>query len=151
MTLERGSCIAASDRHVLDQPVEAILQSVSCLSRAALNVPGAIANHMQIQGICDLQRAAASATSDHGLHQRTRDAHLSGLTGVQEIVFVREHEQCDTCKRVFLQQLIELFACLIHPLSIGAVYDIYECIRVFEIVAPVRSDRFLSCSAYNLS
>ena len=40
--------------HVLHQPVEPILQSVSCLRRAALNVPGAIANHMQVEGICDL-------------------------------------------------------------------------------------------------
>lgn len=68
------------------------------------------------------------------------------LHGVEEILLVGKHEQGDTREPLLLQQLLQLSAGLVNPPAVRAIDDVHKRIGLVEVVAPVGTDRLLTCS-----
>jgi len=72
-------------------------------------------------------------------------AHLVLLHGVDQILLVRKHKEWNTREALLLEKLLQLSSRLVDPPAIGAIDDVHKGVGLVEIIAPVGTDRLLTC------
>jgi len=60
-----------------------------------------------------------------------------------QVLLVRHHQQRGPRKALLLQQGVQLRAAVLQPEAVRRIDDPYEPVSLLEIIAPIRSNRFL--------
>lgn len=113
--------------HLLHDPLHALLQALSRLGRAGQDLPRALAQLVEAQLGGD----------------------LAGRQRVEQVLLVGHDQQGHLRQPLLVEQLVELYARLLHAAAVGRVDDVYERVGLVVVVAPVRPDALLPCGRWS--
>lgn len=116
------NCLVHCFFNVGGQPVEALVQTLSSCTTAALNVPVALAQSVESQLLRHLRRT----------HR------------VRQILLVREYEQRSVAQLVFNKHLIQLRFRVFHTVPVVTIHYEDNTVRVLVVVAPQRAEFVLA-------
>jgi len=122
----RQACLV-SVLELIGEPVKSLVKAISGGGASSLNVPVAVT-----QGV------KAKLIGDFGC-----------VHCIWQVLFVGEDQQNSVAQLVLSQHSHQLLACFSHTLSIVAVNDEDQALRVLEVMAPQRTDLVLTADVPN--
>lgn len=117
-TTRRDKTSSLGTAQLRGQPVQALKQTLAVGRAAGHDVPRALAEGGEAQGVDNLR----------------------GLARTGQVLLVSEHQQHRVTELFLRKHLVQLLAGLLQTLLVLAVYHEDNALRVLEIVAPQRPD-----------
>jgi hypothetical protein len=104
--------------NVVGEPVQTLVQTFSCGSTGALDIPVALAQGVETKLIC----------------------YLSSIHCIWQILLVSKNEQDSIPQLILIQHPVELIPCLNNTISVVAINNKDKTLCVLEVVPPQWSD-----------
>ena len=107
---------------MLGQPIKSFIESISSGSASGLDEPCPASNGVKSELVSNFGRSHGS----------------------WKILLVSKHKNHSVLEFFFWKHFVELFSCIIHSISVIAIYNEDKALSVLVIVSPERSDFVLT-------